>query len=426
MSALAKYLVFKGYVVSGSDGRESEVTCELKKLGIAVTIGHSKKNVIGADVVVYSSAISDDNEELSYASSQKYACISRAELLKMISSKFCASVGVSGCHGKTTVTSLLAHILNVAKMPFTAHIGGFDNKLGNLIVKGDTLFLSEVCEFKRNIDKFTATTAVCLNIDNDHMNCYRNINELKQTFFAFLDRAQYRIINADDKELTDYKKPSVTFGEYKGDFTFKNYTVEHGFVSFDVFLKNTKLFDVKTDYIGKYYALNVVAATATAITLGINIDDIKKGISAFQGVKRRNEIIGKINGIVVVSDYAHHPTEIENFLSTYKDKNVLCVFQPHTYSRTKILFDDFLKVFSDVKNLFIYKTYSARETYDYFGSAERLADAIYGAKYFDDFRLLFNEVTRFALNSKGDGHILIIGAGDLYDEFLNEFKKENP
>ncbi len=424
MSALAKYLKFKGYIVTGSDKSTSTVTRELKKYGITVFSGHKKENIIGADVVIYSSAIPEDNEELYFARKNKSACISRAELLEMISSKYCQKIAVSGSHGKTTVTSLLAHILNVSDTSFTAHIGGFDNVLGNLVVKGDGVFLSEVCEFKRNIEKFSPTTAVCLNIDNDHLNCYRDVNELAQTFYTFLDKAETRIINADDGKLKYYDKSSVTFGEKSGDYTFKNYLVEGDKACFDVLLRNKKLFDVKTNYIGKYYAMNVTAAAATAFSLGITVGDIEKGINDFKGVKRRNEIIGQLNGWNVIGDYAHHPSEIKNFMSAFKDKKVLCVFQPHTYSRTRILFDDFVAVLSDIPNLFLYKTYSARENYDYYGSAERLSNALYDAKYYDNFRLLYKNISEFTLNSNSNGLILVVGAGDLYDKFCNELHKE--
>lgn len=426
MSALAQYLNFKGYFVTGSDKISSETIKRLKSDGICVFIGHSEQNVAGADVVIYSSAISNDNPELQFAIDNKLPCVKRSALLKIISNSFCNRIGVCGSHGKTTVTSMLAHVFNRAKLSFTAHIGGCDNDFGNLIIKGDGVFLSEVCEFKHSIDDFTAETAICLNVDNDHLNCYDGFDDLKNTFYDYLNRAKLRIINGDDRSLKDYKNKAVLFGLKKGDYRIEKYkTYPDGGASFKVVGKLDYPIEFELPYCAEYYAMNVLAAVSASHCIGIKEQFIFEGINEFKGVKRRNEVIGNLNGIPVIADYAHHPTEIESFLSARRNEQVICVFQPHTYSRTKILFDDFISVLSGVKKLYLYKTYSAREEFDYSGSCEKLKESLVNAIYYEDFNELFSAVKKESLNCDKDSEILVIGAGDLYDKFKEKLSSEN-
>lgn len=418
-SALAKYLKAKSFFVTGSDKNRSYITNELQRLDIPIFYDHKEENCLGADIVIYNSAIKGDNPELIFALKNKIPCLERADLLRYISKKFATVIGVSGCHGKTTVTSMIAHILSQANLPFTAHVGGFDKDFGNFYQCGNDIFLSEVCEFNKNIDKFDATLAIALNIDNDHLTSYENFQDIKNTFYRYLDRAKFAIINSDDENLRRYTDKCLTFGLKSGDYHCDNLTFENNSTRFSVYEKEQFLYEYKTNLIGKYQVANVLAATATARRLGIDGNVICKGLQSFGGVKRRNEFLCKLNGADIFADYAHHPTEIKAFLdyvNCKKYKKVHLVFQPHTYSRTKNLQNQFIEVLKEVDNLYLYKTYAAREEYDHDGSALKLSQNLPKSQYFDEFTELINKLCQ---SVNVDEAVLIVGAGDLYDEFVN-------
>lgn len=418
MSALAKYLSNHGFFVTGSDRFHSFATDELEYLGIKVFIGHKADNINGSDVVIYSSAIEKENPELLFAIKNKIPCFDRAELLNYLSKRFKFKIGVSGCHGKTTVTSMLSHILYSANCSFTAHIGGYDKKFGNLIDNGQRIFLTEICEFSRNINKFTADVAVALNIDNDHMNCYDSMEDLADTFYNFLDRSKYKIVNIDDKYLKKYRGSKITYGFKEGDFYIKNLEYTKGTQTFTVMEYGRPILDISTNLPGRYSVLNLLAAVAASRSLGVNKDAVLKGIASFTGVKRRNEFIGRLKGAKVIADYAHHPSEIKCFLEGLKiNGRLFVVFQPHTYSRTRLLFKDFIKALGGIENLYLYKTYAARENYDIEGSARKLADNLPKSKYYDDFDSLYEDLRNTIAN---DDTIIILGAGDLYERVCSK------
>lgn len=418
MSALAKYLHSQKFNVTGSDKVQTNITNELNNIGIKVFIGHSPSNLQNAEVVIFNSAITNDNIELKIAKERGICLIDRATLINYISKPFNTKIGVCGCHGKTTVTSIIAHILKAQNLKFMAHIGGFDNDFGNFIYTGKDIFLSEICEFNKNIDKFTPHIGVCLNIDNDHMNCYNDFNDLVKTYYNYLDRADLRIINIEDKFLSAYKNSAVTYGIDKGDFHIQNLRKENESQIFDVIGYGKKMFELSTFFKGEYSILNILSAISTAQNLGILSECILEGINSFTGVKRRNELIGTLNGAKVICDYCHHPTEISAFLNEYRAdcKNVYIVFQPHTYSRTKILFKEFSSIFDGFENLYFFKTYAARENFDYLGSSLRLSLNYKNSLYFDQITALIDH-----LKSKVDSKskILVLGAGDLYEGFKN-------
>lgn len=422
-SAIAKYLIGKGFTVSGSEQKASIFTKELEQLGVKITYFHDYKNCIGKDLIIYNSAISNDNPEFRYAVENKIPLLKRSEVLKLISKGFGKTVGVAGSHGKTTVTSLLCHVFDRANLSFMSHIGGLDHTYGNYYSSGNEVFLSEVCEFEKNVNNFDADYAVLLNVDDDHLDCYESFDDLKQTFYAYLERAKYRIVNRDDENLKHYYSSSITFGLNQGDYHLKNLCKDGYCTRFTVVSDGKSLFDLRTSLVGNYNLSNVLSAVALSKTIGIDDKYIIGAVSAFNGVKRRNEMIGEINGAIVVADYAHHPKEIKCFLSSLsaKKNDVHLVFQPHTYSRTKLLFDDFLAVLSDYDNLYLYKTFPARESYDYLGDAKRLHGAIKNSKYYDNFVVLYDDLKR-KVNSSNI--VIILGAGDLYDYFSATLKKD--
>ena len=418
MSSLASYLIDIGFEVTGSDVTESVYTFMLRKKGCKIYLGHSKDNLPDAQVVVYNSAINKDNEELKYAREKKLFVLSRSELLKMISENFRSRVGVCGCNGKTTVTCMLAHIFKCAKKRFTAHIGGYDNKLTNSYVKGSEYFVSEVCEYNKNIGNFDATIGVCLNTGADHLECYANENELIDYYFNFLKRSETAVVWAEDRNLKNYEEENkVTFGYGDNcDYRIDGVTKKLGRYSFSLNFPSGKTERINLKVYGEHNVINAVAAAAAAGSAGISEKKIKRGLESFTGTMRRFEKIGYINGARVIADYAHHPEEIEASLKTALEicKGKLYVaFQPHTYSRTLALKEDFIRVLSGVERLVLYKTFPARESYMVGGSAYDLFCALdKKGVYLGDAEAM---ISYYKNKLKRSDVLLVLGAGDLYD-----------
>lgn len=421
---MAKYLLKRGFTITGSDKKNSDVTNELEDLGAKIFYFHDESNVKGADVVIYNSAIKNDNPELNFALRNKIPAFSRAELLNLISKNFKYRIGVAGSHGKTTVTALISHILYAANSNFTAHIGGFDQVFGNFIDLGKQIFLSEVCEFNRNIDLYAPNLAVVTNIDNDHMNCYEDLDDLTRTFFRFLSKADVRIINGDDIRLKKYQNNAITYGINNGDYTVTDVKRLNNSQSFRIIGTRDTRLEITTPFSGDYYIYDILAAVAACKTLKISDENVLQGLSSFKGVKRRNEFLGERDDVKYYADYAHHPSEISCYLKSVTSKmnldKLFVVFQPHTYSRTKLLFNDFIKVFKDLKNLCLVKTYAAREGFDYDGSAKKLSEYLPNSVYFDDFISLDAWIEDSV--PKG-AKVFIVGAGDVYDYFLKKLNK---
>lgn len=418
MSSLAKYLRSVGFAISGSDICPNRFTEELSSLGAEIRIGHSAGNLADAQVVVYNSAIPEENPELKTARENKLFVLSRGQLLAMVAENFGKVVGVSGCHGKTTTVCFLAHMLKAAREKFTAHIGGEDRRLSNCVADGSRIFVSEVCEFRKNIDLFSADVAVCLNVDADHMDCYKDIDELAATYRRFLEKAETKIVCGDDPWLAEWSgEGKITFGFGEDDdYRATDLRCKGGKYSFDVYERGNLLLRASLNVYGRQNVENCLAAIAAARSVGVSADDILGGIRKFKGVKRRFEEIGKINAAPVVCDYAHHPREIGAALETAKElpyKRLIVVFQPHTYSRTVYLKREFVSVFRDTENLILYPTYAARETYLEGGSAFDLHLKLEKSSYVTDVCSLLCYLRQKAKN--GD-LVLVLGAGNLYDE----------
>ncbi|MBP5372823.1 MAG: UDP-N-acetylmuramate--L-alanine ligase [Clostridia bacterium] len=421
-SGIAKYLKSLGFFVSGSDNSINHYYHELIKEGIVVYDKHDVSNLIGCDVVIYSSAIKSDNVELKYAIENNIPIFSRAEILSMIEKKFPLSIGVVGAHGKTTTTAILSNVLKAANLPFTAFIGGSDLDLSNYCNFGKSIFLAEICEYKRNIEYFKPDVGIVLNIDNDHLDCYKDFNDLAKVFNDFIKRTKYSIVNYDDKNILKTES-CVSFGKDRGEYTAENITYNNdGGLCFTVLKNDEKFLDVNTRLKGEHNVYNVLAAVAAADKLNIGKDIIQQGLQAFKGVLRRDEYLGNFYGAETYADYAHHPKEIKKYIDTYKNryKKIHVVFQPHTYSRTRILFNDFIEAFKNADNIYIFKTFPARESFNVAGSALRLAESIPDAIYYDDFDFLLKDL---AEKLKNDDVLLVIGAGDIYDLFKENIKK---
>lgn len=430
MAKLAAYLKSLGFYVYGQDRTESDATRALKKLGINVFIGENFVGVKNADIVVFSSAISESSYELTAAKSLKIPVIKRAELLAMILRRFKNSIGVAGSHGKTTVTKMIATVLKVAKINFFEHIGAFEGEFNSHFIKTPEFAVSEVCEYKKNIAYVTVKTAVVLNADNDHLDSYGNVSELKKEFYKYLDRAQIKIINADDVNLKEYasrfnggnKTPCLySYGIVNiADYTANNLSESEGEYSFDVYKSGAAFLKIKLRVLGLHNVYNALAAIAALDLNGVSAQDIKFGIESYAGAVRRFEKLGEFGKTTIIADYAHHPTEIKATLKTMKElygEDYVVIFQPHTYSRTKILFDDFISALCE-EELVIYKTYAARESYDEAGDGARLAKELF-ASYVKTPAEIFEYI-----NTGNKKAALIMGAGDIYDEVKKMLKQD--
>ncbi len=416
MSALAKFFASHGYTVSGSDGVRGEETENLAFYGVKVYIGvdAERTELRTADLIVYTDAIPETHAEMVQAKKLKKRCFSRAELLSAVSDGFDSVVAVAGSHGKTTCTSMCAHILRAVDVPFTAHIGGEDCTFGNYYSTGLAYFVTEACEYKRNLLKLRADRAVLLNIDRDHMECYRDEEDLTDCFRNYCKAAKVAFVCADDSRceglgefstfgidnsLADYRAVDLRASEERYAFTVEEY--------------GKPLCRIKLNAVGRCNVYNALAAFAVMRSFGFDEKEIKRGVENFTAVKRRFEKIGSYHGASFICDYAHHPREISATVATADGVckgRLFVVFQPHTYSRTKLLMRDFISALRPIKNLMIYKTYPAREKYDAEGSGETLARNV-GSLYSENVYVLKTWLKKTV--KEGDV-VLFLGAGDIY------------
>ncbi len=417
MSALAKFLSINGYRVSGSDGVRSEQTEALAFYGINVFIGidEDRAELLNADAVVYTDAVSSCHDELKRARRLKKRLFSRAELLEMLCKQFSKVAAVSGSHGKTTCTSMCAHILKSANVPFTAHIGGEDSQFSNFYSSGEEYFVTEACEYKKNFLKVKAETVAILNIDLDHMECYLDEQELLSSFKKFATAAKTAFVCADDKrclELGDF--PSFGIKNTLADYRAIELRENGQRYSFTVEEYGKALCRVRLNGVGYCNVYNALAAFAMMRSFGFCEQEIVKGLESFTAVKRRFERIGGYKGVSFICDYAHHPREIVSTIATAQricKGNLYVVFQPHTYSRTKLLMGEFVEALRPLQHLMIYKTFPARETYDEEGSGERLAQRLGNCLYSENVYVLKMWIKKTV--KEGD-LVLFLGAGDIY------------
>lgn len=417
MSALAKFLSICGCEVSGSDANRSEETEALAFYGIKVFIGSDaeRKELLSADAVVYTDAIAQDDAELVKAMISNKKMFARAELLGSICKEFSHVIAVAGSHGKTTCTSMCAHIFRSVGASFTAHIGGEDAAFGNFYSSGSEYFITEACEYKKNLLKIPANVGILLNIDRDHMECYRDEEELSDCFRRYCEAVQTAFVCADDERclalgdfstfgirnmLADYRATELRANGERYTFTVEEY--------------GKPLCRIKLNSIGKCNVYNALAAFAATRSFGFSEKEIVKGLETFTAVKRRFEKIGSYGGSVWICDYAHHPREIVASLATSEGicrGELYVVFQPHTFSRTRLLMQEFIDVLRPIKNLMIYKTFPAREKYDEEGSAKTLAQRVGSCLYSENIYVLKTWLKKTV--REGDV-VLFLGAGDIY------------
>ncbi|ADZ22266.1 UDP-N-acetylmuramate--L-alanine ligase [Clostridium acetobutylicum EA 2018] len=427
MSGLAEILLERGFKVSGSDMNGSPMIDKLKEHGAEIYLGHNEKNINNVDIVVYTAAIPEDNPELIYARKNNISLMTRAEFLGSLMKGHKYNIAISGTHGKTTTTSMVSHIALTEDVDPTILVGGnLDIINGNVLAGKSDYFITEACEYKASFLEFYPYIGVILNIDADHLDYYKNIDDIENTFAKFVNlipKEGYLIANADDKRVARVASNAtcnvVSFGIDNGDIRAKNISFnESGFSSFDVYKSSELLFNIKLNVPGKHNILNALSAIASALTLKISHKSIIDGLKSFKGTHRRFEIKGVKNGITVIDDYAHHPTEIKATLDAaknYPHNKIYCVFQPHTYSRTLSLFDDFSNSFSGVDELVLADIYAAREKDTGVVSSLKLSEAINKNGVKSSNLHSFEDIVNYFKSKLNDGDILLtVGAGDVF------------
>ncbi len=409
MSALAEYIRGCGKAVGGCDAVRGVYVNKLEEKSIKVT-NFDEADISGYEAIVYTDAIAENNELLCKARSSGKAVIPRGEFLAAVASAFGKVIAVSGCHGKTTCTAMLAHIFNNAGKAFACHIGGSDRKFDNFYMNGEDYFITEACEYRKNFLRLDPDVAIVLNSAADHMECYGTVEELKKCYSRFVSKAGEGITL-----YGDLNTGGKTFGfDRRADYCAKDIVSDCGKYCFTVCNKDKKVAKIKLGVFGKHNVLNALAAYAAADVCGLDSQKIIEGLEEFSGVRRRFEYLGTYNGASCVADYAHHPDEIKATLKTARaitEGKLYVVFQPHTYSRTKILFSRFVAVLNPVKRLLIYKTFAAREYYDDGGSAYTLSLALKKSRYGDSL----HDIVNFLRDAKEGDNVLFLGAGDIYD-----------
>lgn len=428
MSGLAEILLKEGFAISGSDNKESALTSHLKQQGATIFYGQKASNIIdGIDVVVYTAAIHEDNEEYAQAIKKGLPMLSRAELLGQLMTNYDVPIAISGTHGKTTTTSMLSHILLAGEMDPTISVGGILKAIGgNIKVGKSELFVTEACEYTNSFLHFFPKISVILNIDEDHLDFFKDLDDIRCSFHRFakllpkdgtliingnidkLDRIteglDCRIIKYGDDSSMDYSATNISHNKL-------------GEASFDLVKSGVFVDRISLSVNGDHNVSNALAAIAVSDLLGVSLDTMKKGLKEFTGTDRRFEYKGEMDGVTIIDDYAHHPTEINATLTAakyYPHRELWCVFQPHTYTRTKAFLDQFAQTLSAADEVILADIYAARETdtlgvssLDIVERIERLGTKAHYIPSFDD-------IETFILENCINGDVLItMGAGDI-------------
>ena len=428
MSGLAEILLEEGFTVSGSDSRESALTKKLESEGARIAYGQKAENITpDIDCVVYTAAINRANPELIEAVAQKIPMLTRAELLGQLMTNYKTPIAVSGTHGKTTTTSMISHIFLAGDLDPTISVGGILRAIGgNIRVGGSETFITEACEYTNSFLHFFPKISVILNIEEDHLDFFKDLEDIRHSFRQFaalLPEDGTLVINSDIDDYAEIyeglKCNVITYGSARGsDYSAKNVTYdEHGHVAFDLLKHGKRTDHITLSVTGDHNVSNALSAIAVADLLGISMEITKKGLLSFSGTDRRFEYKGEFNGVTVIDDYAHHPTEIEATLKAakhYPHEKLWCVFQPHTYTRTKAFFHEFAEALSHADHLVLADIYAARETDTLGISSADLAEEVKNLGTDTHYFPSFEEIEAFLKENCKAGDLLItMGAGDI-------------
>ncbi len=430
MSSLALITHQRGYMVSGTDRTRTSVTESLEAAGIRVLYEHDASAAEGADMVVYTVAISPENPEYAYAGAQGIPCVSRADYLGYIMMGYAHRVGVAGMHGKSTCTSMCAQIFVDAGVDPTVLSGATTACLdGAYRIGGKQHFIFEACEYMDSFLDFNPSIAVILNVEMEHVDYFKSMEQIRTSFGKYADltgESGFAVVNCDDAEVMasveQYSGGVVTFGIENEYATFRaiNLTYQGGYPAFDILLDGEFFSHVQLSVPGRHNVYNALAAAASAHLCGIGAEEIALGLRAFGGAGRRMEYKGRLNGAPVYDDYGHHPTEVAATLQGMGKmgfERVFCVFQPHTYSRTAQLADAFVKAFSAADHVILVDIYAAREKDSKGVSSAKLASKIGShARYVPEYE----RVAQILQSEVGEHDaVVIMGAGDVYRLFAH-------
>ena len=428
MSGLAEILLKEGFAVSGSDSKESPLTKKLESAGARIIYGQKAENITtDIDCVVYTAAISKTNPELIEAVAKKIPMLTRAELLGQLMKNYSTPIAVSGTHGKTTTTSMISHILLEGNLDPTISVGGILKAIGgNIRVGNSETFITEACEYTNSFLHFFPKISVILNIEADHLDFFKDLEDIRHSFRQFaglLPEDGTLVING---EIADYEEiyqglscNVVTYGPDSSlDYSACNIAYdEKGHVSFDLLKYGRDAGRIALSVTGNHNVSNALSAIAVAELLDIPMDIIRKGLLSFTGTDRRFEYKGEFEGVTVIDDYAHHPTEIEATLKAarhYPHAKIWCVFQPHTYTRTKAFFHEFAEALSHADHLVLADIYAARETDTLGISSADLAQEVEKLGTDTHYFPSFGEIETFLKKNCRPGDLLItMGAGDV-------------
>ena len=428
MSGLAEILLGAGFTVSGSDAKRSPLTEQLESKGAMLFYGQRADNIIdGIDVVVYTAAIHPDNPEYAEAVRRNLPMLSRAELLGQLMTNYTTPIAVSGTHGKTSTTSMVSHIFLAAEKDPTISVGGILKAIhGNIRVGSHETFITEACEYTNSFLSFFPKISIILNIDADHLDFFKDLDDIRHSFRLFAEKLPSDGILIINSDIPNYQEITeglpcrvITYGSAPE----SDYSVSD--VEFDAFacgsftlIRNGEALGRITLHVpGIHNVWNSVAALATGDLSGIDLATMQKGLTDFGGADRRFEKKGEIGGVTIIDDYSHHPTEIKaalNAAKNYPHKTLWCVFQPHTYTRTKALFDEFAEALTLADQVVVADIYAARETDTLGVSSEQLCEKIKtlgtSAHYFPTFDAIEN----FLLGRCESGDVVMtMGAGDV-------------
>lgn len=434
MCPLAEILHSRGYIISGSDNNESDPLKRVRSLGATVYMGHRAENIKGAELVVYSAAISQDNPELAAARNQGIPVMERSHLLGALTRRYDNVIGVCGTHGKTTVTSMITQILILNKMEPNAVIGGRLPLTGSNGVTGNSqILVCEACEFVDTFLQMSPDISVLLNIDNDHLDYFKTMENLTMSFRKFISMSSICFYNGDDplatKAAEGISARKVTFGFGPSN----NYHAEnikkgkYGFC-FEIIKNGQPIIDIDMHIPGMHNVLNGLAAFAVCNDMGIDCRGIKDAIEKFTGAGRRFEFLGEFNGFTLADDYAHHPTEIKATLKAAKDldyNRIIAVFQPFTFSRTALLKDEFIDALRVADKVVLTPIMGSREKNEYGIKSEDICENLPDALVIDGFE----NVADYIIDTAGKGDLVItMGGGDIYKAaqiIAQRFKKED-
>lgn len=431
LSALAEIFLSRGYKVSGSDHKQSDVTERLRLAGATIFLQHQAKNIEGCDLVVYSSAVSLDNPELEAAADKGIPSVTRAQLLGCLMGEYARSIAISGTHGKTTTTSMVSLVLKDAKKDPTILVGGNLSEIGgNVRIGHSAYFVTEACEYMDSFLSLRPTIEIILNIDSDHLDYFKDIDHIVSSFDTFS-----RLVPKDGYVIAYSANPFVssildnlscmvvTFGfeeqcdYYASDILFDSL----GMPSFTISHMGRKLCSLQLAIPGEHNVANALAAFACCHTLKISTEQIVVTLEAFSGTQRRFDVIGLTkNKVRIVDDYAHHPTEIKATLKAARNiphHDLWCVFQPHTYTRTLALFDDFVEALAGADKIILAEIYAAREKNITKISSSSLVEKIRNQFPGKEVYYIENldDIASFVLKTaQPDDLVITMGAGDIY------------